>query len=254
LIHSRAKEALSLLLFPLQVKIGDIKMKTNKILIVDDEKNIRMTITQSLADMDVETDTAVNGEEALAKLKDTEFGLVLLDLRMPGMDGMQVLEELRKDRPDIRVVIITAHGTIESAVEAMKLGAVDFIQKPFTPKEIRSLVTKIIKRETLSEEKNKDYESCLELAKRSVADRHFESAAEHVRRAISIDSSRAEAFNFLGALYELQGDKVEAQKNYRAALSLDPTYKPAQHNLSRSAHVNPDADEKKILFDKDTKK
>jgi len=226
-------------------------MKTNKILIVDDEKNIRMTISQALADMEVQTDTAVNGEEALSKLKDTDFGLVLLDLRMPGMDGMEVLEKLREDRPDIRVVIITAHGSIDCAVEAMKLGAVDFIQKPFTPKEIRHLVSKIIKRETLDKEKNQDYESCLELAKKCVADRHFEAAAEHMRKAISIDSSRPEAFNFLGALYEVQGDKLEAQKNYRAALSLDPTYKPAQNNLSRSTGARPDMG-KKITFNNKT--
>jgi DNA-binding NtrC family response regulator len=228
-------------------------MKTYKILIVDDEKNIRLTISQSLTDMDVETDTAVNGEEALSKLKDTDFALVLLDLRMPGMDGMEVLEKLRKDRPDIRVVIITAHGTIDSAVDAMKLGAVDFIQKPFTPKEIRHLVSKIIKRETLEREKGQDYESCFELAKKCVADRHFEAAAEHIKKAMSIDSSRPEAFNFLGALYEIQGDRVEAQKNYRAALSLDPTYKPAQDNLSRSTHAKLNAD-KKIHFDKNMDK
>ena len=226
-------------------------MKTNKILIVDDEKNIRLTISQVLADMDVETDTAINGEEALVKLQNTEFGLVLLDLRMPGMDGMEVLEKLRKDRPDIRVVIITAHGTIDSAVDAMKLGAVDFIQKPFTPKEIRYLVTTIIRRESLDKEKNQDYESCLELAKKCVSDRHLEAASEHVKKAISIDSSRPEAFNFLGALCEMQGDKVEGQKNYRAALSLDPTYKPAQDNLSRSTGAKPDAD-KKIYFDQNT--
>ncbi|OHB75486.1 MAG: response regulator receiver protein [Planctomycetes bacterium RBG_16_55_9] len=223
-------------------------MKTNKILIVDDEKNIRMTIRQSLADMNVQTDTAVNGEEALSKLKDADFGLVLLDLRMPGMDGMEVLEKLRKDRPDIRVVIITAHGTIDSAVDAMKLGAVDFIQKPFTPQEIRDLVWKVIQRETLDEARNQDYESCLELAKRCVADRHFEAAFEHVKKAMVLDSARPEAFNFLGALHEIRGNKLEGQKNYRAALSLDPTYKPAQANLSRSTGAKPDIS-KKIIFD-----
>jgi DNA-binding response OmpR family regulator len=227
--------------------IGEIKMNVNKILIVDDEKNIRMTISQALADMGVQTDTAVNGEEALSKLKDTDFGLVLLDLRMPGMDGMEVLAKLRTERPDIRVVIITAHGTIDSAVDAMKLGAIDFIQKPFSPKEIRDLVSKIIRRETLDNEKAQEYESCIELAKKCVADRYFEAAAEHVKKAISIDSSRPEAFNFLGALCEVQGDKLEAQKNYRAALSLDPTYKPAQDNLSRSTGARVDIG-KKILF------
>jgi two-component system, OmpR family, alkaline phosphatase synthesis response regulator PhoP len=223
-------------------------MKTNKILIVDDEKNIRMTIRQSLMDMDVDCDTAINGEEALSKLKDTDFGLVLLDLRLPGMDGMDVLQKLREDRPDIRVVIITAHGTIDSAVDAMKLGAVDFIQKPFSPEEIRELVSQVIQRETLDEAKSQDYASCLELAKRCVADRHLEAAIEHVKKAIALDSARPEAFNFLGALYEIQGDKLEGQKNYRAALSLDPTYRPAQENLSRSTGARPGVS-KKILFD-----
>lgn len=226
-------------------------MNIRKILIVDDEKNIRMTVSQALADLKVKTDTAVNGEEALAKLKDLDFGLVLLDLRMPGMDGMDVLARLRKDRPDIRVVIITAYGTVDSAVDAMKLGAVDFIQKPFTPKEIRTLVLALIERETLNKDKNPDYQSCLELAKRCVSDRHFEAAVEHVKKALSIDASRPEAFNFLGALYEVQGNKTEGQKNYRAALSLDPTYKPAQENLSRSTRANLDAD-RKIRYDEKT--
>jgi DNA-binding NtrC family response regulator len=223
-------------------------MKANRVLIVDDEKNIRMTISQALADMDVETDTAVNGEEALLKLKDKDFNLVLLDLRMPGMDGMDVLERLSKDRPDIKIIIITAHGTIDSAVDSMKLGVVDFIQKPFSPEEIRNLVTKVINRQTLENERIQNYDSCLENAKKCLFEEHFDAAVEYVKKAISIDSSRPEAFNFLGALYEVEGDKLEGQKNYRAALSLEPTYKPAQENLSRSTGSNPDADRKIRLY------
>jgi Flp pilus assembly protein TadD len=64
--------------------------------------------------------------------------------------------------------------------------------------------------------------------------RHFDSAAEHVRKAISLDPARPEAFNLLGALMEVRGDRLEAQKNYRAALSLDPSYEPAIKNLQRS--------------------
>lgn len=226
-------------------------MKANKILIVDDEKNIRMTISQALEDMDIEIETAVSGEEALAKVKDVDFRLVLLDLCMPGIDGMDVLEKLSNERPDIRIIMITAHGTVDSAVDAMKLGAVDFIQKPFTPDEIRELVTKVIQKETSVIEKGKDYGSCLGLAKKCVTDKHYDAAAEHIKKAISLDSSRPEAFNFLGALYEKQGDKLEGQKNYRTALSLDPTYKPAQDNLSRSTGSKPDA-KKKIFLDKKT--
>ncbi len=209
-------------------------MKEKSVLIVDDEKNIRLTLSQALEALEVETDTAANGEEALAKLKEKEFGLILLDLKMPGMDGMEVLRRVREIRPDIRVIIITAYGTIESAVEAMKLGAVDFIQKPFSPDEIRGLVSRVMDREKLDEQKAVDYGSSIELAKRCIGDRHFDAAIEHVRRAISLDFGRPEAFNLLGALMEIQGDRIEAQKNYRAALSLDPSYEPAIKNLQRS--------------------
>ena len=209
-------------------------MKSNSILIVDDEKNIRLTLSQALEVLEVETDTASNWEEALAKLKEKEFGLILLDLKMPGMDGMEVLRQVSEIRPDIRIIIITAYGTVESAVEAMKLGAADFIQKPFAPEEIRGLVSRVMGREKLDEQKAVDYGSSIELAKRCIGDRHFDAAIEHVRKAISLDPGRPEAFNLLGALMEIQGDRIEAQKNYRAALSLDPSYEPAIKNLQRS--------------------
>jgi len=212
-------------------------MKARSVLIVDDEKNIRLTLSQALEVMEVETDTAANGEEALAELQAREFGLILLDLKMPGMDGMEVLRCVRETRPDIHVIILTAYGTIESAVEAMKLGAVDFIQKPFAPEQIRELVSRVMGREKLDEQKATDYASFIELAKRSIGDRHFEAAAEHVRKAISLDPSRPEAFNLLGALVEIKGDRVEAQKNYRAALSLDPSYEPAIRNLQRATET-----------------
>jgi DNA-binding NtrC family response regulator len=211
-------------------------MEGKSILIVDDEKNIRLTLSQALEVLEVETDTAANGEEALVKLKEKEFGLILLDLKMPGMDGMEVLRRVREIRPDIRIIIITAYGTVESAVEAMKLGAVDFIQKPFSPEEIRELVSRVMDREKLDEKKAVDYGLSLELAKRCIGDRHFDAAIEHVRKAISLDPGRPEAFNLLGALMEIQGDRIEAQKNYRAALSLDPSYEPAIKNLQRSTN------------------
>jgi CheY-like chemotaxis protein len=119
------------------------------ILVVDDEKNIRLTLSQSLESLGFPIQTAVNGEEALKKLEEAEFGLLLLDLKMPGMDGMEVLHRVRDRWPAIPVIIITAYGTIEFAVDAMKLGAVDFIQKPFSPREIRELVVQVLQRESV---------------------------------------------------------------------------------------------------------
>jgi len=214
-------------------------MKVGSVLIVDDEHNIRLTLSHALETLEVGIDTAANGEEALAKLKEKEFTLVLLDIRMPGMTGIELLRKLRELRPDIRVIIMTAYGTVESAVDAMKLGAVDFIQKPFVPGEIRELVSRVMDREKLDEAKASGYASYLELAKRCIGDRHFDAAIEHLRTAVSLEPGRPEAFNLLGVLLEIKGDRYEAQKNFRAAISMDPSYKPALDNLQRSTTWQP---------------
>lgn len=209
-------------------------MQKKPILVVDDEKNIRLTMTQSLEPLEIPVRTAVNGEEALQELREQPFSLVFLDLKMPGMDGIEVLRRIKDDRPKARVIIITAHGSIESAVEAMKLGAVDFIQKPFSPGEIRELATRVLERETLDEENAVDYRSLIELTKRHISDRSFGSARETARKAIAADPAQPEAYNLLGALIEIKGDWVDAQNFYRAALDIDPTYKPAWANLERT--------------------
>ncbi len=131
-----------------------IPMRDKPILIVDDEKNIRLTLLRSLEVLGVETDSAEDGKEALVKLREKEFGLILLDIRMPGVDGMEVLRQVRESRPDIRIIILTAYGTIDLAVEAMKLGAVDFIQKPFVPEQIRERIARVMNREKIKQSKD----------------------------------------------------------------------------------------------------
>lgn len=207
------------------------------ILIVDDEKNIRLTMSQSLEPLKIPIQTAVNGEEALQKLRDEPFGLVFLDLKMPGMDGMEVLSRIKDTWPKVRVIIITAHGTIESAVEAMKLGAVDFIQKPFSPVEIRELATFVLNREALDEENALDYTSLVELTKRHISDGSFRLARETVQKAIAADPTQPEAYNLLGAVLEIHNERLEALKFYRVALDIDPTYKPAWTNLDRATSL-----------------
>ncbi|MDY6786476.1 MAG: response regulator, partial [Cyanobacteriota bacterium] len=125
-------------------------------------------------------------------------------------------------------------GTVDNAVEAMKLGAVDFLQKPFTPRELRDLVDRVFRRKNLKSEPAADYELALEAAKQGANKRQFEQAVERVKKAIAIDPSRPEGFNFLGELLEMLGEKEEAQKNYRVAVGIDPAYEPARNNLSRA--------------------
>jgi DNA-binding response OmpR family regulator len=210
----------------------------DRVLIVDDEKNIRLTLSQAIASLPVEVDTAENGEQALKKVEEDGFSLILLDLRMPGIDGMEVLRRLRDERPEIPIVIITAHGNIESAVDAMKLGAIEFLPKPFVPDEIRALVARILERRKLSGETAQDYATCFELAKRALTERRFDAAVLHLKRATGIDPERPEAFNLLGVVHELRGEQSEAMKNYRVAYHTDPVYAPAQENLHRAGSTD----------------
>jgi FixJ family two-component response regulator len=208
-------------------------MANRSVLIVDDEKNIRLTLSMALKKLNIPVDTAVNGEEALNKLAEKSYGLMLLDLRMPGINGMEVLKRVPEIRPEVKVVIITAYGSIEAAVEAMKLGAVDFLQKPFDAEDVRNLVSSLLDQATRDTSRNQEYDNYLELASKRIGKGEFDAARLYAHKAISIDSDRPEAFNLLGGLYEARSNRLEAEKNYRVALALTPSYKPAQKNLDR---------------------
>lgn len=149
------------------------------------------------------------------------------------MDGVEILRQIKNKWPETRVIIITAHGTIEIAVEAMKLGAVDFIRKPFSPKEIRELVNRVLKCEELNEATAVNYQDLIEFTRRYMNDGNIKAARESARKAIALDPGKPDAYNLLGGLLEAGRERLEAQKFYRAALDIDPTYKPASDNLER---------------------
>ncbi len=115
-----------------------------RVLIVDDEKNIRLTISRSLSSDTLETDQAINAEEALERLALYQYDLLLLDLRLPGMSGVELIQQLKELGIEVKTVIISAHGTIDTAVKLLKAGVLDFIEKPFSPDEIRQIVAKYL--------------------------------------------------------------------------------------------------------------
>ena len=113
-----------------------------KILIVDDEETARKSLSDILRLEGYHVATKANGEEAVGALEAEDFDLMLLDLKMPGMDGLEVLERAGDLAPDTKVIMLTAHGALESAIEALRMGAHDYILKPASPEDIISSVSK----------------------------------------------------------------------------------------------------------------
>ena len=119
-------------------------MKTKKILIVDDEENAREGLAKILKKSGYFTATAENGEEALKILGDNKYDLVISDIKMPRMDGMQLLKRMRKIVPDIAIIMVTAYGEVESYLEAMSYGAFEYLNKPLKIDELKKVVSKVL--------------------------------------------------------------------------------------------------------------
>ena len=122
------------------------------LLIVDDEPSILQSLGGLLSDEGFEVTTAVNGYEALKTIDEESPDLVLLDIWMPGIDGIETLKEIKKENSHIQVIIITGHGTIETAVKATKLGAFDLIEKPLSIEKVIVAINKAMKFRRLEEE------------------------------------------------------------------------------------------------------
>ena len=127
-----------------------------RVLVADDEEGIRSFIAEVLEDEGYHVTLARDGQEAADLLDRRAFHLLLADLKMPRMDGMTLLRKARADQPDMEVVMLTAHGTVQNAVEAMKLGAFDFLQKPLgSPDELRLTVSRALERRKLLTERQR---------------------------------------------------------------------------------------------------
>ena len=120
-----------------------------KVLLVDDEKDFVDSLSERLRLRDFEVETAYNGDDALALVQKTDFDVVVLDVLMPGKDGIETLREIKNIKPLIHVIMLTGNATVETAIEGMKLGAYDYLMKPT---ETKDLVKKISKAHVLKKE------------------------------------------------------------------------------------------------------
>ena len=129
-------------------------MAMANVLLVDDEVPFVETMTKRLTKRDLEVSTAFNGQEALDKLeKSRSIEVVILDVKMPGMDGLETLGKIRKKYPLVEVVMLTGHATVESAIDGMKLGAFDYLMKPCDMDILISKVGEAAKKKRSHEEK-----------------------------------------------------------------------------------------------------
>jgi len=116
-----------------------------RILVVDDEITVCKSIRQSILSDSYEVDMALSGEEALKKDRENPYDLIITDLMMPGISGLDLLRAVRVQRPEATVIMITGYPTIKTAVESVKLGAFDYLPKPFTPADLRGVVARAFK-------------------------------------------------------------------------------------------------------------
>jgi DNA-binding NtrC family response regulator len=206
------------------------------ILIVDDEPNVRLTYRAALETEGLEVREASDGRTALREMDEREFDLAILDMRMPEVGGLELLERMRAQRIQTPVVIITAYGDIPHAVRAMKLGAIDFVEKPLTPEALRSTVGEILSRHAkpvphLASQES--FEAHVQTAKRLINLREFAGARQHIAKALEMRTDSPEVFNLGGVLFEMLEDYDRAKRYYGHAIRLNKNYEPAQQNMRR---------------------
>ena len=204
-----------------------------RILVVDDERNIRNNLTMVLESAGYKVDATGDGEDALTKCKERHYDIALVDIQMMG--GLELLRYLRTLRPNLAVVILTAYGTVGSAVEAMKLGAVDFLEKPFDPKVLLLLCEEIIQRQKMS--KSVSIDDLLHLAELARERKAYVEARVYLKTVMMREVTRPEPYYWLGYISELEGDKRRAMQYYSLALDASQTFQPAHDALKRLGHV-----------------
>jgi DNA-binding NtrC family response regulator len=114
--------------------------KGPRVLLVDDEEKFLDVLSQRLGTRGIDAETSTSGEEALVKIKNKNFDAIVLDVMMPGMGGMETLKRIKKENPEVQIIMLTGRGTVDKAVEAMKEGAIEFLEKPA---DINKLLDKI---------------------------------------------------------------------------------------------------------------
>jgi DNA-binding NtrC family response regulator len=151
-------------------------MKPNKALVIDDEQVVLDSVTKILTDENYEVDVSLSGQEGLQWAIGRDYDIVLTDIRMPDIGGMRVLRDIKRAKPSLPVMMITGYASVESSVQAMKLGAADYIEKPFTPVQLLKAVASALEMASTQEPEEQELihkEEMIKVLERASSDSEF---------------------------------------------------------------------------------
>ena len=126
-------------------------METIRLLLVDDEEDFRTTLASRLKKRNINVTDVGSGNEAIELTREESFDVAVLDIKMPGMDGIETLRQLKKVAPLVEVILLTGHGSVEAGIEGMRLGAYDYLMKPYNVKDLLLKVEDAYRRKLLEE-------------------------------------------------------------------------------------------------------
>jgi DNA-binding NtrC family response regulator len=131
----------------------------NQILVVDDDLEMQNLLRICLAPPEYDVTVTGNGRQALEMLETGQFGVAILDLMLPDLDGIKILRRIREQRPEIEIIVLTAYASLETAIEALRLGAYDYVTKPFDVDTLRSAVRRAVEKQNLALERERAEET-----------------------------------------------------------------------------------------------
>ncbi len=222
---------------------GDVKLPTepvidqpqdgggSSILVVDDEEIMRSFLHDVLSGEGYQVEVAPTGEEAVERFKEKEYDLVITDIKMPGIDGMEVLQEAKRLHPMTEVVVMTGYASLESAVESMKKGAADYITKPFNIDQIRIVVAKTLERRKLRQ-KAEDEEFYKHLSRTDGLTNLYNHRFFH--QLLESEISRAKRFKQSVCLLMLDIDNFKIYNDKNGHLAGDQALKQLAWILDKS--------------------
>ena len=204
-----------------------------RILLVDDEKNIRFTVMHALKAEAFQVDAASSGVEGLNMFRHNDYDLLLIDLRMPGMTGLEMLREIRRTAARTPpAAIITAYGVPQQMIEAASLGAIDCVRKPFSIQMIRGIVHAILERVQSDGRSPSTASEFLLMGKRQLMTGEADEAEKSLQCATELDPGLIDAHLCLGICTSIGGRSQDAIGHFRRVLQIDPTNKTAGEYLA----------------------